>query len=153
MTDSTRYDSESDMTLELNALAKEISRFAYNATEEQKRDLLELLRNPQILELMEAWRNTDRRTAPRKPCSLAMYFGIEDRIIKGLIKNVSITGVFIETSELLSIGKEITMTLWPANQEDPIEAKGEIVWSGPKGVGVRFSTPPDKNLEALIDSL
>ena len=153
MSDSAKYDSESDVTVELNALAKEISSFAYNATEEQKKDLLELLQNPQILELMEAWRNTDRRRAPRKPCSLAMYFGIEDRVLKGLIKNVSTTGVFIETSELLSIGKEITMTLWPANQEEPIETKGEIVWSGPKGVGVRFSSRPGKGLESLIESL
>jgi len=153
MTDSAEYDSESGVTVELNTFAKEISGFAYNATEKEKKELLALLKTAQILKLLESWRNTDRRRAPRKPCSLAMYFGIEDRVLKGLIKNVSITGVFIETSELLSVGKEITMTLWPANQEEPIETKGEIVWSGPKGVGVRFSSRPGEGLETLIESL
>jgi len=153
MTDAPKDDARSSVTDHLRRLAREIDTFAYNATEEQKEALLRLLRDAQILEVLESWGHTDRRQAPRKPCSLTVHYAIEDQVLTEIIKNISPGGAFIETFAPLRVGQEVTMTIWPFNEELPIESGGEIVWTGSKGVGVKFTSPPSKQLKALIESL
>ncbi len=153
MGDSKKYNLESRATVELNKFAQEIAAFAFNATEEQKRALLPLLKDTNILELLEVWRKTDRRSAPRKPCSLSMYYTVEDTVLMGVMKNISTSGVFIETIAPVHVGQEIRMTFWPANQEEPMEAKGEVVRTAAEGVGVKFATPPSDDLKKMIESL
>ena len=153
MTDSAKYDPDSTVTAELNEFAKDISGFAYNATEEQKKALLQLLKNENILNLLENWRHTDLRKAPRKPCSLTTYYAVGDQLLTGTVKNVSQGGVFIETPEPLSVGQEITMSFWVANQEEPIEIMGIVIWTDSRGGGVRFASSPTEELLELIESL
>ena len=153
MTDSANYDPDSSAAAQLNKFARDISTFAYNATEEQKEALVRLLNDGPILELLDAWRHTDRRRTPRKPCSLTVYYGIEEKVMTGIVRNISDGGVLIQTFAPLSVGQEITMTIWPADWGEPVETTGEIVWSGSKGVGVRFETPPGEDLQAIIESL
>ncbi len=148
-----KYDSESKVTAELNKLAQEIIAFAYNATEEQKNALLPLLKDAKILGLLGAWRRTDRRKSPRKPCSLTMYYTVEDKVLKGTIQDISAGGVFMDSFAPVRIGQEIVMTFWPANHEEPMEVSGEIVRIAPQGIGVKFTSPPGEDLKKMIDSL
>jgi len=153
MTDSPKYEPESSTTDQLKKFAKDITTFAYNATEEQRETILRLLNEGQILELLEAWRKTDRRRAARKPCSMTVQFGIEEEILTEMIRDASTEGVFIESFAPLRIGQEIKMTIWPDNEEESVEITGEIIWAGSKGVGVKFTKPPSEELGRVIESL
>jgi Tfp pilus assembly protein PilZ len=153
MTDPEKYDPKSSVTIELSNLCKEISSFAYNATEEEKRALLASLKEAQVVEMLETWRDADRREAPRKPCSLTIYYTVEDEVSSGTMKNISVGGAFIETFEPLDLGQEITMTFWPAGQDEPIEMTGEIARADSDGIGVRFKTPPTEALKKMIEAL
>ena len=152
MTDSTKYDHESRVTVELKKLVQDIVIFVSNATEEQKEALLQLLKDANISGLFQSWRKTDQRKAPRKECSLTMYYTAEDHILTGTLKNISTCGLFIETITSARVGQKITMTFWPANQQEPIEAKGEIVRMAPGGIGVKFMTA-SKDLEEVLAAL
>ena len=47
-------------------------------------------------------------------------------------------GVFMETRESFSEGEEILLTLSMAHYLKPFKIAGEIVWSTPRGIGVKF---------------
>ena len=153
MTDGAKYDPESSVTTELNNLGKEISSFAYNATEKEKRALLGSLRDAQVVDILDNWRNADRRETPRKPCSLTVYYTIQEQVSSGVMKNISAGGAFIETLEPLDVGEDVTVTFWPVNQDEPIEMRGEIARTDSNGIGVKFTTPPSEALEKMIESL
>ena len=153
MTDPPKSKSESSTTAQLKKFAKDITTFAYNATEEQRQTILRLLNQGQILELLEAWRGTDRRRVPRRPCTMTVQFGIEKEVLTEIIRDASTEGVFIESFAPLRVGQEITMTIWLVNEERSVEITGEVIWAGSKGVGVRFTTPPSEELRGVIESL
>ncbi len=153
MTDQGKPDPGSSVTGQLKKFIERISAFSRSATEAQKEALLRLLNNAQILEVLERWQDTDRRKSPRKPCSLTVHYPIENQVLIEIIRNISKGGVFIETFAPLWVGQEITMTIWPTAHARTIETAGEVVWTGPEGVGVKFISPPSKDLEALIESL
>ena len=153
MTDSPGYDRDSGATVELNQLVQEILAFSYNATEELKEALLSLLKDPKILELLGAWRKTDPRAVPRKPCFLVVRYLAQDEAFTDVIRNITTGGLFIETSTLLPLGEEIRLIFPSLKPKEPIETTGKIVWSGPAGIGVKFTTQPGPSLKKLIEAL
>ena len=153
MTDSTKPQTEYSTVAQLNKFAKDISTFASHATEEQREALLRLLKDEQVLALLEPWRHTDRRSHARKPCFLTVQFALGKQVLAEIVKNASTTGVLMHTFAPLRVGQEITMTIWPANLQGPVEARGEIVRTAKEGVGVRFESPPSDDLQKMIASL
>ena len=152
MKDSIRQSNESSVTARLKNLIKEISELAENASEEQKQTLLSLLEKRRLLELLEIWRQEDRRTMPRKRTPLSVHCYTKDQAFEDSVRDISSTGVFIETSALLSVGEEITLSFSSPHSEEPVKVTGEIVWTGPGGVGVEFKAA-SKDLEAIIKTL
>jgi Tfp pilus assembly protein PilZ len=75
---------------------------------------------------------------------------------KGLVKDISAGGMFIlsiETAKVFSVGQELIVNFpTPAKKQKPIEFPGKVVWTVPKGIGVKFKAK-DQNLEAIIESL
>jgi Tfp pilus assembly protein PilZ len=61
--------------------------------------------------------------------------------------------VFIETDETFSVGEQMKLVFWPPNRKEPIKTEGQVAWSPPKGVGVKFPTQPGKDLEKMIEAL
>jgi Tfp pilus assembly protein PilZ len=132
------------LTNRVKELLRDISPFVDNASEDQKRRLLILL---------EELRRTDRRRYPRKKYSAAVTYATLDRVFKAFVRNICDGGVFIETTEPLIPGEEITLTISFPNDIEPIKLAGEIVWSiEDRGIGVRFTTP-NHDLMAKIRSL
>lgn len=152
MTDPNRSSDKPGIKSRLKKLGNDISLFADHASEDQQLALLHALEEQRLQTLLNDLPHDERRRAPRKPCSLSVHYAIKDQLLTDIAKNISTGGVFIETFEPLSVGQEITLTISPSNQGDPIETVGEIVWSGPKGVGVRFTTESE-DLEAMIEAL
>lgn len=129
--------SETRLTNRLKAVLKQIATAVDDAPEGQKQQLLELLQD---------WQYGHKRGVPRKPCSLDVDYATGDRAAKGAVKNVSVNGLFIETSEPLSPGQEITLTFSLPSHAKPLKTTGKVVWRKANGVGVKFSLP-NKYLE------
>ena len=79
----------------------------------------------------------DIRRHQRKTCAKAVQLSVEDRIFNGYIKNISSAGGFIEVDRHIAAGQSITFVL-PLKDKQKAIVKGEVVWSGPEGFGLKF---------------
>lgn len=152
MTDSTQNSDESSVTGRLRRFARNVARFADNASEEQQQTLLGLLEQWDLLGLLEHWERRERRQAPRKRCSLLVRYVAGDKMFTDVIRNISTDGVFMETCALLTVGQIITLIFLPPDREEPINVTGRIIRRTEDGVGVQF-TAPSEDLEEMIESL
>ena len=100
----------------------------------------------------EVWQRLQRRKRPRKSCLMLVDYVTLDRAYKDCIRDISVTGLFIETSTSFSIGQKITLTFSSTNYERPIKITGNIARTGPRGIGVKFKTE-HRDLEEMIKSL
>jgi len=80
----------------------------------------------------------EKRSGIRKPCSIPINFAAYDRVFSNHIKNISSTGLFIETQRPLFVGDEIIMTFRMEGFDKPLKLRGEIAHATRKGVGVEF---------------
>jgi Tfp pilus assembly protein PilZ len=128
----------------LNELLEDLADYIRIASANQKRRLL--------TSLGELWK-THRRRHPRKPYSIAVYYATQDHVFKDFVTNISAGGVLIETSQPFSVGEHITLTFADPDLGEPFKMTGQIVWSGPAGIGVEFTTPPNQELVRAIESL
>lgn len=79
----------------------------------------------------------DQRKHTRKRYSQNLLFATQNKILKGLAKNISPSGVFIQTRQRLEAGHTVTLVV-PLKNDKTAKIKGEVVWSGPEGFGVNF---------------
>jgi hypothetical protein len=104
------------------------------------------LKEPLMRILLESSQNSDdkkpkcldMRKYPRFECSQEIMFSIDDLIYRGIIRDVSLGGIYIETGIPISSGKDIMVTV-----VDPASAKqdfifGRIVRNTESGIGVEF---------------
>jgi len=79
----------------------------------------------------------EKRDHSRRHHNMPMEFIVQDHRYLGLIKNISKTGVFIETIELFKVGQVVSMTYAfpPFGGKNKI---GKIISIGPQGIGVKF---------------
>lgn len=99
-----------------------------------KDDLLEALRlldNPEL-----RW----VREYPRLDCFLLVDFAAGGKAYKGVVRDISAGGVFIETSEPLTYGQHIALcyTLSESNTPMPFKVNGRVTRIFPNGVGVQY---------------
>lgn len=80
----------------------------------------------------------ESRKHPRKPFVKSVYFGTQNDYFKGLIKNISRGGVFIETSDNFSVGQAIKIVIPGNDLEKFIAIKAEIVRLASEGIGVKI---------------
>lgn len=79
-----------------------------------------------------------KRATPRKKCTMTTDYAIGDRAYRNFVKDISETGVFVQTSNPLTIGDEIVQSFSLSNKQIPFKFTGEIVRSGKDGFGVKF---------------
>ena len=107
---------------------------------------------PDTIEHTEEWQRPQRRECSRKSCLMLVDYATLDRAYKDCIRNISTSGLFIETSTSFSIGQKIKLTFSSSNYERPIKITGKIARRAPEGIGVKFKTE-NQDLEAMIKSL
>jgi len=93
-----------------------------------------------LIKELEERQSRDKRRYERKPYSMAVDYVAQDHSSKGLIKDISIGGVLLETSEiggLFSIGEEIVLTIEYPDQEKHIKIRGEVVRIEPQRIGIK----------------
>jgi hypothetical protein len=105
-----------------------------------------------LLKWLEGFKEDDRRRHVRKTCSLPASVGTW-RVSRESISNISCGGVFIKTSTPYLRGERLVLTLLPSDENLPLRITGRIVRQTPEGVAVEFTTPPSKELRAMVQSL
>lgn len=97
--------------------------------------------------LLEAGRIQDEKLKPSKEkrrhkrfkCSVTAEFDSKNRRHKGVIRDISLGGIFIENNQPLPVGQEIYLTLFSQSLQRASRIAGIIVRSSLKGMGVQFS--------------
>jgi Tfp pilus assembly protein PilZ len=96
------------------------------------------------------------KRAPRKSCRIPVRYSTFDRMYSDQIKNISQSGVFIETQRPIFVGEEILIELKMDGINKPFKIKGNVVHASQSGVGIRFKTmnPDFSNImTAVLDHM
>ncbi|MDY6837128.1 MAG: PilZ domain-containing protein [Thermodesulfobacteriota bacterium] len=152
MTDSFQESRTSSVKSKLEKLAQGISMIIEDGSEEERQRLFILLQSRRVLTFLETWERRERRRDPRHSCSISVTCATEDHVFEDSFGNISTGGAFVETSEALSPGEDMTLTFSSPDLETPIKIKGKVVWRTSQGIGVKFTTA-SKDLQAMILSL
>ena len=125
----------SDNKFDNHATSQRMSDLANNLSIEEQRILARLLNN---------WDKRDQRLHPRIPCAIVTEYRALNRSYKDTIKNISLGGAFIESTNHLPVNLEINQQFFFPNFEIPIRSNSKIIWSAPIGFGVQFEIVEEK---------
>ena len=107
----------------------------------------------ELLEYLDSKRKKRHRTAKRKECATTVYFATSDRIYKSDIRDISKTGVFINTTDTFCVGQELLMTFSFPGFGKSFNFNGTVVRGTRQGIGVQFTgltQDQDKILEDIL---
>jgi len=84
-----------------------------------------------------------RRSDPRYDRRVDVEITSEGQQIRGVSLNLSLGGMFVETTELLIEGTAVQARFTLPTQPEPVEVTGEVRWlergpGRPQGMGIRF---------------
>ena len=82
--------------------------------------------------------NAERRRHHRIPCSAPIEYNIRDQTYRNLSRDISVSGLFIETWNSFPIGEKLTLTFPLADNKRNFRIEGEIVRAEKQGVGIEF---------------
>lgn len=80
------------------------------------------------------------RKHERKPFFTTLDYSTESGSYRDFIKDISMEGVFIETSIPFSVGEVLSMTFLLPEYEKKVKIHGEIVRIDEQGIGVKFKS-------------
>lgn len=95
----------------------------------------------------------DLRRHERFGCSQEIFFSVDNLVYRGVIRNVSMAGIFIESDIPISSGKDTRLTIEDPGTMEPEFIFGRIVRSTDSGFGVEFARleiNQKKMLRALV---
>jgi Tfp pilus assembly protein PilZ len=80
------------------------------------------------------------REFPRLSCYLQVDFAAGGKAYRSCIRDISASGVFIETGDAFKVGQEIALcfTLSESNEMLPFKLQGRVMRIYPDGIGVRY---------------
>ena len=88
--------------------------------------------------LLSSWEKRDQRRQPRMPCTIITKYSVNDMDYKGVMRNISLDGAFIESQHGLAVNQRIAQSFFFPNFEIPIRSNSQVMWIGPGGFGVQF---------------
>lgn len=132
-------DSKKDQKIkQYDVTISELIKLILNLNEEHKKALLK--KGQELL--------SKEKRAPRKSCSMTVRYTTFDRVYSDRVKNISQSGVFIETRKPIFVGEEILMEFKVEGVKKPLKIKGEVVHASSRGVGVEF-----KNVDPALSKI
>lgn len=84
----------------------------------------------------------EKRSHSRHSCNEPTFFSTVDGLHEGVIKNrdkEGVKGIFIETSENLTVGDVVTVAISSPDEEEGKKLKGIIARKEPGGYAVQFT--------------
>ena len=121
----------------------EITSLALQLPEEQK---------SQLLALISKWKKNARR-AQREKYTELLNFSTKNGTHYGHAKDISATGVFIESKGKFKMGERVQLILAFISALNPVKLEGTVVRITAEGIGVRFdnhSQSQIKHLDSII---
>jgi len=100
----------------------------------------------------EKTESKDRRRHPRQPCSLKVGYATMDLSFIDFITDINCWGVFIQSDKKVPVGESVSMTIPLHGEEQSIKVIGEVMWSSPQGMGIKFNMGVNTSvLSTLLD--
>ena len=91
----------------------------------------------------------EKRKHVRKSFVTAIDYGANGGMHTDFTKDISESGLFIETHARLEVGQELTMTFQHPALKRPIKVMGEIVRTTLDGIGVTFRDLTEDHRQTL----
>ena len=126
----------SDKYYDHHAATKRMSDLVNNLSLEEQRILARLLNN---------WEKRDQRSHPRIPCTIITEYRALNRSYKDTIKNISLNGAFIQSTNQFPVNLVINQRFFFPNFEIPIRSHSKIAWTASSGFGVKFEIVEDRD--------
>lgn len=97
--------------------------------------------------LLETHKNQDekktakanQRVHPRFDCHIKADFDFNDWSYEGVIKNISLGGIYLETDHPITVGNEIIVVLSSLDKIRICNVRGKVVRRDAAGIGVQFN--------------
>ena len=98
----------------------------------------------------------------RKPAKLRISYKKASTFVREYHKNLSRGGTFIKTKKPLSLGRDCILSLTVPGLDDPIQIRGEVVWSSKgvevedgqdEGMGIKYDPADTAGLAAAEEAL
>lgn len=105
-------------------------------------------KSSQLLALVAGWRDDIRRTR-RESYAEAVSFTSSDGAHRGYARDISATGVFIQTPEHFEVGARITLVFTFISAPNPVQLHGAVVRVTDEGIGVCFDIQGPEQLSRL----
>lgn len=80
------------------------------------------------------------REYPRLACYIMVDFATSDKVYRSCIRDISASGVFIETTDAFKVGQSIALCFTISDSDDmlPFKTKGKVTRLYPDGIGVQY---------------
>ena len=132
----------------------QLCKLIIDMSEEQQIILLEQLEGMPAVELPEKTvslegNDSSMRENPRKPCLINANYRVQNKNFKSYILDISIGGVFIETSEKFALGQKVELNFKLPDHLKPFKLTGTISWGSSRGFGLKFDSVPAQQGEIL----
>ena len=85
-------------------------------------------------------RGIESRKHPRKLCSLDVKYAVQNQIFPGIIKNISLGGVFLGSNQNdgLEVGQRFKLAILNRKRGKVIRRDARVIWSNRRGYGAEF---------------
>lgn len=93
-----------------------------------------------------------RRAHPRKKILTIVNYATLDKSLSDYAHNISESGMYIGSKKPLPVGTKVSLSFAVPESDIPIKVKGEVVWIGRKGMGLRFKEV-DESTKGEIKSI
>jgi Tfp pilus assembly protein PilZ len=81
----------------------------------------------------------DSRLHPRKTLSKSVYFASQNEHYKGVIQNISRSGLFIETWNRFEVGRSVRIVIPDDRFDQYLSVTARVVRSAPDGIGLKIT--------------
>jgi hypothetical protein len=107
----------------------EIIKRVHNLTPEQQKDVLEYLNSMQA---------SFKRGYPRMETTIEIDAVVGDKLIKSDVRDISGSGMFINTKWEIDIGKDVRVAFSLPGQDRPFKLQGKITRVEQSGIAIQF---------------
>ncbi len=91
-----------------------------------------------LLKIIRSWQTGKQREFQRFDTPREIDVLIGDRVLQTNMKNISASGVFIKTSKLVDVKKNVKVVFSLSGAEKPFKLEGTVVRSDKNGLAVEF---------------
>ncbi len=102
-----------------------------------------------LLDMLTTWVEKFPREHQRAECLESVYYSTKDKLRKDTFVNFSAGGLFIETNDQMSLDQKISLAFSFPNSDHPFKITGSVVRIDPDGVGIKFNTESQVQIELL----